>query len=255
MLLRAPRGDGHHVVAIPPFGAGDAFTTVLRFYLGRLGYHVHPWGRQEILALHRLSTVAVKRLDEVAGEAGGPVSLIGHSLGGIYAREVARAAPDARAPGDHGRQPVRRRPQVERRVADVRVGDRHPHQEHPARGAGPDQRAAARAVDGDLQPHRRRRRLALVHRRRGARRPRTSRCRAATSGCCTTRPCSYVIADRLAQPEGTHRPFEPAGWLRLFGPARARPAERRRADGPDEPDGRRLPGDGAAQPAAATSAR
>ena len=24
LLLRAPRGDGHHVVAIPPFGAGDA---------------------------------------------------------------------------------------------------------------------------------------------------------------------------------------------------------------------------------------
>ena len=66
MLMRAPRGDGHHVIAIPPFGAGDAFTTVLRSYLGRLGYHVHPWGRQEILALHRLSTVAVKRLDEVA---------------------------------------------------------------------------------------------------------------------------------------------------------------------------------------------
>ena len=82
MLMRAPRGDGHHVIAIPPFGAGDAFTTVLRFYLGRLGYHVHPWGRQEILALHRLSTVAVKRLDEFADEAGGTVSLIGHSLGG-----------------------------------------------------------------------------------------------------------------------------------------------------------------------------
>jgi len=30
LLLRAPRGDGHHVVAVPPFGAGDAFTAVLR---------------------------------------------------------------------------------------------------------------------------------------------------------------------------------------------------------------------------------
>jgi pimeloyl-ACP methyl ester carboxylesterase len=94
LLLRAPRGDGHHVIAIPPFGAGDAFTTILRTYLGRLGYSVHRWGRSEILALHRLSTVAVKRLREVALIAGGPVSLIGHSLGGIYAREVARAAPE-----------------------------------------------------------------------------------------------------------------------------------------------------------------
>ena len=59
MLLRAPRGDGHHVVAIPPFGTGDFFTTVLRTYLRRLGYVVHPWGQAEILALHRLHTVAV----------------------------------------------------------------------------------------------------------------------------------------------------------------------------------------------------
>ena len=72
-----------------------AFTTVLRAYLGRLGYHVHKWGQDEILALHRLSTVAVKRLEEISDEAGGgKVTLIGHSLGGIYAREVARAAPD-----------------------------------------------------------------------------------------------------------------------------------------------------------------
>lgn len=92
-LLRAPRGDGHHVIVIPPFGAGDAFTRILREYLSRLGYRVHPWGRPEILAFHRLSTIALRRLDEIVEQAGGQVTLIGHSLGGIYAREVARAAP------------------------------------------------------------------------------------------------------------------------------------------------------------------
>lgn len=94
LLLRAEKGDGHTVVTIPPFGAGDAFTTVLRVYLGRMGYDVHKWGRAEILAFHRLQKVAVHRLQEVAKEAGGPISIIGHSLGGIYAREVARAAPE-----------------------------------------------------------------------------------------------------------------------------------------------------------------
>lgn len=93
-LLRAPKGDGHAVITIPPFGAGDAFTTVLRTYLGRLGYQVNKWGASEILAFHRLNKVAVRRLREVAEESGSPVSLIGHSLGGIYAREVARAAPE-----------------------------------------------------------------------------------------------------------------------------------------------------------------
>ena len=70
LLMPAPRGDGHHVVAIPPFGAGDGFTTVMRTYLGRLGYTVHRWGRSEILALHRVSTVAVARLREVAEKPG-----------------------------------------------------------------------------------------------------------------------------------------------------------------------------------------
>ncbi|WP_420452350.1 alpha/beta fold hydrolase [Ilumatobacter sp.] len=93
-LLGAPTGDGHHVVTIPPFGAGDAFTAVLRAYLGRMGYVTHKWGRAEILGFHRLHTIAVRRLREVVDEAGGPVSLIGHSLGGIYAREVARADPE-----------------------------------------------------------------------------------------------------------------------------------------------------------------
>lgn len=93
-LMGAPRGDGRHVMMIPPFGAGDAFTTVLRAYLARLGYNVHKWGRPEVLAFHRLQKIAVRRLREVADEAGAPVSLIGHSLGGIYARVVARAEPD-----------------------------------------------------------------------------------------------------------------------------------------------------------------
>lgn len=94
LLLRAPKGDGHPVVVIPPFGAGDALTTVARAYLGRLGYSVHKWGRREILGLHRLATVAIPRLREIHDGAGATVSLVGHSLGGIYAREIARHSPE-----------------------------------------------------------------------------------------------------------------------------------------------------------------
>jgi pimeloyl-ACP methyl ester carboxylesterase len=93
LFASAPRGDGHHVVVIPPFGAGDAFTTVLRAFLGRLGYEVHKWDRAEVLGLHRLATVALPRITELRQASEGRLSIIGHSLGGIYAREVARAAP------------------------------------------------------------------------------------------------------------------------------------------------------------------
>jgi pimeloyl-ACP methyl ester carboxylesterase len=94
LLARAPRGEGR-VLVIPPFGAGDGFTTVLRRFLARLGYETHKWDRNEVLGLHRLVTVALVRLEELRERSGEPLTLIGHSLGGIYAREIARAAPDA----------------------------------------------------------------------------------------------------------------------------------------------------------------
>src|SRR3954467_2265333 len=82
LLATAPRGDGHHVVVIPPFGAGDSFTTILRTFLGRLNYKVHKWDRAEVLGLHRLATVALPRLHELRRTSEGRLSIIGHSLGG-----------------------------------------------------------------------------------------------------------------------------------------------------------------------------
>lgn len=94
LLATAPKGDGHHVVVIPPFGAGDTFTTVLRTFLRRLGYQVHKWHRPEVLGMHRLATVAIPRISDLRRSSEGRISVIGHSLGGIYAREIARSAPD-----------------------------------------------------------------------------------------------------------------------------------------------------------------
>lgn len=94
LLRRIPAGDGHPIVVLPPFGAADQFTVGLRAFLSERGYDVRPWGHPEVLGLHRLVHVAAERVQEVRAEAGQPVSLIGHSLGGVYAREVARFIPD-----------------------------------------------------------------------------------------------------------------------------------------------------------------
>ncbi|MGI9612107.1 MAG: esterase/lipase family protein [Acidimicrobiales bacterium] len=94
LLRRVPKGDGHPIVVLPPFGAADQFTAGLRSFLTDRGYDVHPWGHPEVLGLHRLVHVAADRVQEVRASSGRQVTLIGHSLGGVYAREVARFIPD-----------------------------------------------------------------------------------------------------------------------------------------------------------------
>jgi len=93
-LATAPRGDGHAVLVLPGLGAGDRSTEILRFFLRDRGHRAHGWnlGRNEGPTEAILSGVA-RRLAEVRREAGRPVSLIGWSLGGIYARGLARRFP------------------------------------------------------------------------------------------------------------------------------------------------------------------
>src|SRR6185437_981162 len=43
LLMRAPRGDGHPVLALPGFLASDLSMAPLRRYLGELGYDAHAW--------------------------------------------------------------------------------------------------------------------------------------------------------------------------------------------------------------------
>ncbi|PKH42098.1 Alpha/beta hydrolase family protein [Nocardioides alpinus] len=95
-LVSAPRGDGHLVVDIPGWKAPEISGAPLRYYLRRLGYDARGWGfgtntgsvRRDI---ERLAAQVV----ELVEEKGAPASLVGWSLGGVIAREVARRHPDA----------------------------------------------------------------------------------------------------------------------------------------------------------------
>ena len=93
-LKLAPRGDGHPVIVLPGFFAGDASTRVLRSYLRSLGYAVSGWS----LGRNRGPTrAALKGMDDlvakVVQEQGRPASIIGWSLGGIFARQIASRRP------------------------------------------------------------------------------------------------------------------------------------------------------------------
>ncbi|MFY2762571.1 thioesterase domain-containing protein [Arenimonas sp. MALMAid1274] len=116
---RRPR----QIIVLPGFGADDRATWPLRRYLAKLGHHVEGWGlglnRAGIDIRHTLADLSpgwavepiatyrneasvpmlcdrmVERVRRRHGElGGGPLTLVGWSLGGVVAREVARDLPD-----------------------------------------------------------------------------------------------------------------------------------------------------------------
>jgi pimeloyl-ACP methyl ester carboxylesterase len=95
LLMRAPRGDGHPVLTLPGFLASDLSMAPMRRYLRELGYDTYAWkmGRN-IGGVARLRTALRDRLAEIYQSTGRKVSLVGWSLGGVYARDLALHAPD-----------------------------------------------------------------------------------------------------------------------------------------------------------------
>jgi pimeloyl-ACP methyl ester carboxylesterase len=94
-LRGAPRGDGHPVFVLPGFLTNDSRTRHLRAFLARLGYAVYGWGEGVNWGptSHAVTSVE-RRLKEIRRRHGRRVTLIGHSLGGVLARELAKKFPD-----------------------------------------------------------------------------------------------------------------------------------------------------------------
>ncbi len=94
-LKRVPRGDGHSVLVFPGLGANDATTAPLRNFLQQVGYSAYPW-KQGFNFGPKPGVMQVLRqsLQRAAERHGGKVSLVGWSLGGLYARELAKEMPE-----------------------------------------------------------------------------------------------------------------------------------------------------------------
>lgn len=94
LLRMAPRGDGHPVLVIPGFMASDLSTVLLRRFLTHRGYTTYAWDLGRNLGPNpRVEDGLRERLVAMVREHGRKVSVIGWSLGGVYAREIAREAP------------------------------------------------------------------------------------------------------------------------------------------------------------------
>ncbi len=218
LLHRAPAGRGQPVLVLPGFLADDSSTLALRRYLRRLGHYVHGWrlGRNLGPTAHIVDGLS-RRLGELADRHGQSASLVGWSLGGMFARELARRHPD-----------------LVRRV--ITLGS-------PFRSPGPlrthatsrfEALAAHHVPAGELPPAERDREplpvpLSAIYTRTDGVVPWRS-CLVEAGGTQENievlgshcglghNPAAlWAVADRLAQPPRCLRPFEPpSGWRRLF---------------------------------------
>lgn len=90
-----PTGDGHPVIVIPGFLTNDRYTTPLRWFLKRQGYNAQPWqlGTNTSFKLRQIQNLQ-KLIHRTAIDTGKKVSLVGWSLGGVYARYISHTMPE-----------------------------------------------------------------------------------------------------------------------------------------------------------------
>jgi pimeloyl-ACP methyl ester carboxylesterase len=95
LTAAAPRGDGHPVLVLPGLVTSDRSTIALRNFLKSRGYAAYGWelGRN-YGPVPRIERGMIDRVEELYEKHRRKVSLVGWSLGGIYARQLAKAMPE-----------------------------------------------------------------------------------------------------------------------------------------------------------------
>ena len=222
LLLQAPRGDGHPVLLLPGFLADENSLVVLKTFLQSKGYEVHAWGLGRNLGFRSKHVSAlpqkIRYLHHVAKRK---VSLVGWSLGGVFAlygaestqecvrsivtlgspvsvdasgsqspstvKALYRLVSHRLGPAAHVMQPKAKTLRESRRLALptsclYSLGD----------GVVPPQEAT---IDGDPAFHE------------------NIQVPGSHLGLGFNGIVLAIVADRLAQPEGDWRPFEPQGLL------------------------------------------
>src|ERR1044072_772403 len=95
LLSLAPRGDGHPVLVLPGLVASDTSTRPLRSFLKTRGYAVSGWRQGRNLGLRPgVQHALVDLVQELNDPHGRKISLVGWSLGGLYARQLAKMMPE-----------------------------------------------------------------------------------------------------------------------------------------------------------------
>jgi pimeloyl-ACP methyl ester carboxylesterase len=225
-LTLAPRGDGHPVLVLPGFGGGDGSTAVIRRYLQNQKLDARPWllGRNLGPGVPDLQARLGERLDEV-WRAGGQrkISLVGWSLGGVYARLLTHRFPDRIRQVITLGSPIGGVPrpsyayQAMRRMSDGAIDSERTIRARQLAGEplpGVPGSAVYSRTDG-IVPWQ-------IARQPPAPTAENIEVYGSHVGLGFNAAALYLLAERLAQPEDGWRPFERTGWRRwVYGPGHA----------------------------------
>jgi pimeloyl-ACP methyl ester carboxylesterase len=218
LLSLAPRGDGHPVLVFPGLVASDVSTRPLRAFLKTRGYAVSGWRQGRNLGLREgVQHAMVDLVHELHDTYGQKVSLVGWSLGGLYARQLAKMVPGRVRSVITLGSPFAAGPKATNawRVYEMASGRRADEE---------DSRFGGSLSSAPPVP--------------------TTAIFSRTDGICAWQGCMektsaqsesievesshcgmghhpaavYAVADRLAQPEGKWKPFDRSGWRSLVYP-------------------------------------
>lgn len=217
LLMRAfPKGDGHPVLFLPGFMASDFSTGPMRRLFKDLGYVTSGWdlGRNVIINEEREADMQAL-LRAYSESHGRKVSIVGWSLGGVFAREIAKAHPECvrqvislgspisghavHEPVDGAFIAVNGKPNAEERKRRRTLGE-----------APPVPTTSIYSKTDSIVAWRR-----SVQKEQGTQ-TENIEVPASHLGLGVNPLVMYAIADRLAQPEDDWKPFDKTGAMRVF---------------------------------------
>lgn len=220
VLKQAPRGDGHAVVVLPGFMGADGYSAAMRRFLASRNYAVHGWGQGRNLGPRQGVLEALEaRIESLNDHYGEPVSLVGHSLGGIYARELGRIAPERirqvislGSPFGKGR---RSGSYPARLFAALNPQESLPIEEDTLHEAPPVPTTAIYSREDGVVNWR------TAVQTEGHAMSQSIRVPGSHCGMTLNPTIWYLLAQVLAQPRDEWRPFQPGNWARMLYSAEA----------------------------------
>lgn len=222
-LREAPQGDGHPVLLLPGFGTGDGVLEPLRLFLQHRNFKAETWGLGRNRGFdRRFSELVEQKIRYMHHVHKQRVSLVGYSLGGVFAFYAAHVAPECVRNTVTLGSPLRfdpdKQPSPGLRIMYRALGQPHAASTHHARARsramqgtppGPSSCLYSESdalvpptqstIDGDPSRHE------------------NIRVPGSHLGLPVNGRVLWIVADRLSQREGAWQPFDISGlpwWLR-----------------------------------------